>query len=46
MIGKLKASSSGDGTELKKESTISVESRYASLSCSGYTVVRIGPSVI
>ena len=42
MIGKLKASSSGDKTASKKESSISVESRYASISCSGYTVVRIG----
>ena len=42
MIGKLKASSRGDGTDLKKESSISVESRYASTSCSAYTVVRIG----
>ena len=36
MIGKLKASSRGDRTDSKKES------RYASISCSGYTVVRIG----
>ena len=41
-MGKLKALSSGDRTESKKESSTSVESRYARISCSGFTVVRMG----
>jgi len=41
-MGRLKASSSGDRTESKKESSISVKLIYASISRSGYTVVRMG----
>jgi len=42
MLGRLKTSFSGDGTESKKESSTSIESRYAKISCSGMTDVGVG----
>ena len=42
MVGKLKVSLRGDGTDSKNESSMFGSSRYDIISCSAYTVARIG----